>query len=71
MGKIFKAMVLVGGTIYVIPPLRHHVDQKIWKHVRNYNTTLNQRNRFNTEEEFHQFLGNLGHGIATFFDAKY
>lgn len=53
MGRIVKALALVGGTIAVVPPLRHHFDQKIWKHVRNYNTTLNQRNRFNTQEEFH------------------
>lgn len=71
MGKIFRALALVGGTIVLIPPVRHHFDQKIWKHVRNYNTTLNQRNKFNTEEEFHEFLGNLGHGVATFFDTKY
>ena len=71
MGKILKALGLVAGTIYVIPPLRHHVDQKLWKHVRNYNTALNQRNKFNTQEEFHEFLGNLGHGLVTFFDTKY
>ena len=53
MGKLLKTFAIVCGTIYVIPPLRHHVDQKLWKHVRNYNTALNQRNRFNTEEEFH------------------
>ena len=71
MGKIVKVLALVGGTIVLIPPVRNHFDQKIWKHVRNYNTTLNQRNKFNTEEEFHEFLGNIGHGLATFFDAKY
>lgn len=71
MGKILKVLALVGGTIYVIPPVRLHIDQKLWKHVRNYNTTLNQRNRFNTEDEFHEFLGNLGHGVVTFFDTKY
>ena len=71
MGKLLKSLALVGGVIYVIPPLRHHFDQKIFKHVRNYNTTLNQRNRFNTEEEFHDFLGNLGNGLVTFFDTKY
>ena len=71
MGKILKALGLVAGTIYVIPPLRHHVDQKLWKHVRNYNTALNQRNKFNTQEEFYEFLGNLGNGLVTFFDTKY
>lgn len=71
MGKVLKILAIVGGTIYVIPPLRHHFDQKLFKHVRNYNTTLNQRNRFNTEEEFHEFLGNVGNGLATFFDTRY
>jgi hypothetical protein len=36
------------GTILVVPPLRHRFDHKIWKHVRNYNTTLGQYNKFNT-----------------------
>ena len=71
MGKILKSLALVGGVIYIIPPFRHHFDQKIFKHVRNYNTTLNQRNRFNTEEEFHEFLGNIATGVVTFFDTKY
>ena len=71
MGRIFKGVVLVGGVILVVPPLRRHFDQKIWKHFRNYNATLSQYNRFNTEEEFHEFLGNVGHGLATFFDTKY
>lgn len=48
MGKILKALGLATGVIVLIPPLRHHFDQKIYKHIRNYNTTLNQRNRFNT-----------------------
>jgi hypothetical protein len=71
MGKLLKSIGLVSGVVILIPPLRHHFDQKIFKHVRNYNTTLNQRNKFNTEEEFHEFLGNLGHGLVTFFDTKY
>jgi hypothetical protein len=71
MGKIVKALALVGGTIVVVPPLRHHFDQKIWKHVRNYNTALNQRNKFNTQEEFYEFLSNIGNGLITFFDTKY
>ncbi len=71
MGKILKALGVVSGVVILVPPLRHHFDQKIFKHVRNYNTSLNQRNKFSTEEEFHDFLGNLGHGIVTFFDTKY
>lgn len=71
MGRIAQGLAIVGGTILLIPPLRRHFDHKIWKHVRNYNTTLTQRNRFNTEEEFHDFLGNVGKGIITFFDTKY
>ena len=71
MVKLLKTLALVGGTIYIIPPLRNHFDQKIFKHVRNYNTALNQRNKFNTEEEFHEFLGNIGNGLLTFLDTKY
>jgi len=71
MVKIGRALALIGATIYVIPPARTHFDQKIFKHIRNYNTTLNQRNKFNTQEEFYDFLGNLGNGLVTFFDTKY
>jgi len=71
MGRILKGLAVFGGVLFVIPPLRHHLDQKIWKHVRNYNTTLSQKNRFNTQEEFYEFLGNVGHGFATIFSKDY
>lgn len=71
MGKLGLGLAIVGGTIVLIPPFRRHFDHKIWKHFRNYNTTLSQRNRFNTEEEFHDFLCNVGNGVITFFDTKY
>ena len=71
MAGLLKGLAVAGGVIMVVPPFRRHFDQKIWKHFRNYNTSLSQDNRFNTEEEFHEFLGNLGHGLATFFDTNY
>jgi hypothetical protein len=49
MVKLFRVAAVTAGVIYVIPPLRNHFDHKIFKHFRNYNTTLNQRNKFNTE----------------------
>jgi hypothetical protein len=70
MARILRILALTSATIYVIPPLRNHFDQKIFKHFRNYNQTLNQRNRFATQEEFYEFLGNVGNGIATFFDTS-
>ena len=48
MVKLLRAVAVVGGVIAVVPPFRTHFDQKIFKHIRNYNTTLNQRNKFNT-----------------------
>lgn len=53
MGRILKGFAVFGGVLFLVPPLRNHLDQKIWKHVRNYNTTLSQKNRFNTQEEFY------------------
>jgi hypothetical protein len=47
--KISYVLAGVFGTIMVIPPLRQRFDNKIWKHVRNYNATLGQYNKFNTE----------------------
>ncbi len=71
MGKLLQGLAVVGGTIVLIPPFRRHFDHKIWKHFRNCNTVLSQRNRFNTQEEFYEFLGNVGTGFITFFDTKY
>ena len=71
MGRVLQGLAIAGGVVLVVPPFRRHFDQKIWKHFRNYNTSLNQPNRFNTQEEFHEFIGNLGHGVATFFDTRY
>lgn len=67
MAKYAYIFGAVAGTIYVIPPLRHRFDEKIFKHFRNYNATLGQYNKFNTQEEFYEFLGNVGNGVATFF----
>lgn len=57
----------VAAGIYVIPPVRRRFDEKIFKHVRNYNATLGQYNRFNTQEEFYGMLSNVGKGVTTFF----
>lgn len=71
MGRILQGLALLGGVIYVVPPLRSHFDRKIFKHFRNYNTTLNQRNRFVTQQEFYEFIGNVGRGAITIFDTNY
>ena len=34
MGKILKALGLATGVLVLIPPLRHHFDQKIYKNAR-------------------------------------
>lgn len=50
---MIKFSYVLGGLalgIYVIPPVRRRFNDKIFKHVRNYGTTLGQFNRFNTQE---------------------
>ena len=59
----------IAAGILVVPPVRQRFDDKIFKHLRNYNTTLGQYNRFNTQEEFYEMLGNVGKGVVTFFEA--
>jgi len=49
---VIKLSYIIAGTfatIVAIPPLRNRFDQKVWKHIRNYNTTLGQYQRFNTQ----------------------
>ena len=67
---MIKFSYVLGGLaagIYVIPPLRHRFDEKIFKHFRNYNATLGQYNRFNTQKEFYEMLSNVGNGAINFF----
>ncbi len=48
---MMKFSYILGGLaigIYVIPPGRRQFNDKIFKHVWNYGTTLGQFNRFNT-----------------------
>ena len=67
MVRISYIIAGVAAGIYVIPPVRRRFDEKIFKHVRNYNATLGQWNRFNTQEEFYDMLTNIGKGAATVF----
>lgn len=57
----------VAAGIYIVPPVRKRFNDKIFKHVRNYGATLGQWNRFNTQEQFYDMLGNVGTGVRTFF----
>lgn len=70
LNLVIRFSYILGGLaagIYVIPPARQRFDEKIFKHLRNYNATLGQYNRFNTQEEFYEMLGNVGNGVLTFF----
>lgn len=61
----------MGFIAYYFSPVHTHLDHKIYKHFRNYNTTLNQRKRFNTQEEFYEFLGHVFQGIKTLHKIDY
>ena len=50
MIKFSYVLGAIAAGIIIVPPARHRFDDKIFKHIRNYNTTLGQYNRFNTQE---------------------
>jgi hypothetical protein len=64
--KLSYIAVVIGGGIYLIPPLRKRFDDKIFRHLRNYNASLGQYYKFNTQEEFYELLGDLKTGVTTF-----
>jgi hypothetical protein len=65
--KFSYIVLALGGGIYLIPPLRRRFDDKIFRHLRNYNASLGQYSKFNTQEEFYELLGDLRIGATTFF----
>lgn len=46
-----KTLALLGVTAFVvvIPPVRRRFDEKVFRHLRNWNRSLNNPNRFVTQ----------------------
>lgn len=57
----------VAGFILVVPPVRQRFDNKVFRHIRNWNHSLNNPNKFVTQEEFHGMLSNVGKGLLTIY----
>ena len=66
-----KALMVVGvgAMLMAIPPVRRRLDDKVLRHVRNYNNGLDNSNKFVTQEEFVVMLKNVGKGMLTIYKA--
>ena len=47
-----KTLVLLGVTAFIVavPPVRRRFDEKVFRHFRNWNRSLNNPNQFVTQE---------------------
>lgn len=61
------AVLGVGAIIFLIPPVHRRFDNKVFRHIRNWNHSLNNPNKFVIQEEFHEMLGNVGKGLLTIY----
>lgn len=50
-----------------VTPVQNHLDNKIYRHIRNWNANTEHWNRFVTQEEFHAMFKGIAHGLATFY----
>lgn len=62
-------IVLATGCL-ISKDFRYSFDRNIARPIRNYSKNLDDYDKFQTQEEFYEFLGNLGTGITNFVTFK-
>jgi len=67
MSKVILGTAATLFALSFIPPVHNHLDNKIYRHVRNWNASLGHWNKFVMQEEFYAMLKGIGHGLITFY----